>query len=149
MGAHYIKKIIIPCFACLLYTHQHGYGRHIFLRSASVTVVMQYDTWSNASLCRVVMPVHPANLKECKQTIFLSSEPFEHLFTVLACLFFELVDKSKNAAECSCMSCIVDTWRRIQNCFLDVADVMHSIRIKDPDKIAFVVEIWIACSKTR
>ena len=28
-------------------------------------------------------------------------------------------------------------------------DHMRSIRIKDPDKIAFVVEIWIACSKTR
>ena len=97
MCAHDIKKIILLCLACLLYTHQHGYGRCTFLGSASVTVIAQYDTWSDASLCRVVVPFHPVNLKECKQVVFLSSEPLEHLLAMLVCLSFESVQKGKNA----------------------------------------------------
>ena len=97
MCAHYIKKIILLCLACLLYTHQHGYGRYTFLGSASVAVVAQYDTRSDTSLCRVVMPFHPINLKECKQVIFLSSEPLEHLLAMPVCLPFESVQKDKNA----------------------------------------------------
>ena len=95
--AHYIKKIIILCLACLLYTHQHGYGRCTLLRSTSVTVVAQYDTRSDASLCRVVMPFHPVNFKECKQAVFLSSEPLEYLLAMLVRLSFESVQKGKYA----------------------------------------------------
>ena len=96
MRAHYIKKIIIFCFADLLYTHQHGYDQCIFLRSDSVTVAVQYDTRSNASLCRVVAPVRSTNLKECEQIVFFSSESLEHFFTMLVCLFFKSVDKDMN-----------------------------------------------------
>ena len=66
-------------------------------RVTSVTVIAQYDTRSDASLCRVVVPFHPVNLKECKQVVFLSSEPLEHLLAMLVCLSFESVQKGKNA----------------------------------------------------
>ena len=122
--------------------------------SAFVTVAVQYDARSDAPpppLCRVVMPFYPVNLKECKQTVFLSSEPLEHPLAMPVCLFFEPVDEGKNAPahlflcckrlypsrscidarvyknapECSCMFFIFGAWGVILNCFLDVADVVY------------------------
>ena len=61
MCAHYVKKIIIPCFACLFYANQYHYSRCTPPpRSASITVAVQYDTRSDTSvelLCQSTLSI--------------------------------------------------------------------------------------------